>query len=116
MENPNKHFFQLIETPTISPECFEKRCVDLYAMFGVGASCYEALPDSFKEFVTLIGYVRVCSLLVIYDLDKGRSERQLATKYSLTRDQIRSIKENSRKRNRVKWGETNPANTANRAL
>lgn len=106
----------MIETTTISPDCFEKRCVDLYAMFGVCVSCYDALPDSFKEFVALIGYVRVCSLLVVRDLDKGRSERQLATKYSLTRDQIRNIKENSRKRNRVKWGETNPGNATNRAL
>ena len=106
----------MIEAPPISPECFEKRCVELYAMFGTFAPSFEALPDSFKEFVTLIGYVRVCSLLVIYDLDRGRSERQLATKYSLTRDQIRSIKENRRKRTRVKWGETHPANKPIRAL
>lgn len=106
----------MIESPAISPECFEKRCVELYAMFGDTAPNFEALPDSFKEFVNLIGYVRVCSLMVIYDLDKGRSERQLATKYSLTRDQIRTIKENRRKRTRVKWGETHPGNGITRAL
>lgn len=90
----------MIEAPAISPECFEKRCVELYAMFGDSATCYDALPDSFKEFVTLIGYVRVCSLMVIYDLNRGRKESEVAIKYSLTRRQIQRIKENSRKRPR----------------
>lgn len=106
----------MIETPTISQECFEKRCIDLYALFGERVETYAALPEPFKEFATMIGYARVCSLLVIYDLDKGRSERQLATKYNLTRDQIRTISENRRKRNRVKWGENTPTMNGKRAV
>lgn len=106
----------MIEAATISPECFEKRCVELYAMFGELVQTFDELPDSFKEFVTMIGYVRVCSLMVVYDLDKGRSEWQLARKYNLTRRQIQGIKENSRKRTRANLYQNGTTMVHNTAL
>lgn len=75
---------------------FEKRSLQLAEVFGVCADKFEALPEQYQNFFLIIGYVRICSLLVISDLSKGRSERQLATKYGLSRAQIERIKENSR--------------------
>ncbi len=75
---------------------FERRSLQLAKVFNINAETFEALPDQFQEFCTYVGYVRVCSLLVISDLQKGRSERELARRYGLSRDQIRVIKENSR--------------------
>lgn len=75
---------------------FEKRSLQLAKEFGVCADEFEALPDCFQDFCRFIGYVRVCSMLVISDLHKGRSENELARRYGMTRQQIRGIKENSR--------------------
>lgn len=75
---------------------FEHRAVQLASEFGTCVETFECLPPEFQEFFEIIGYTRVCSLLVISDLQKGRSERQLSIKYGLTRDQIRGIKSNSR--------------------
>jgi|JI9StandDraft_1071089.scaffolds.fasta_scaffold49112_6 hypothetical protein len=75
---------------------FERRSLQLAAEFGTCAETFDELPGQYQEFFLIIGYVRVCSLLVISDLGKGRSERQLATKYGLSRAQIERIKENSR--------------------
>jgi hypothetical protein len=77
-------------------EQFERRAVQLAAVFKIHAETFEGLPDQFREFCEYIGYTRVCSLLVISDLQRGRSERQLVINYGLTRKQIQVIKENSR--------------------
>jgi len=74
---------------------FEKRAIELAHVFGIDVSEYAALDETHRHFFEAIGYVRVCSMMVISDLKNGRSERQLATKYSLSRDQIRTIKQNS---------------------
>jgi len=75
---------------------FEKRALQLAAVFKIDGATFDELPDEFTIFCQFIGYNRVCSLLIISDLGKGRSERQLATKYGLTRAQIEGIKKNSR--------------------
>ena len=75
---------------------FERRSLQLAKVFNINAETFEALPDQFREFCEYIGYTRVCSLLVISDLQRGRSERQLVINYGLTRKQIQVIKENSR--------------------
>lgn len=75
---------------------FERRSLLLAKEFGVFAETFDELPEQFRDFFLIVGYVRVCSLLVISDLSKGRSERELARRYQLSRDQIRGIKENSR--------------------
>jgi len=75
--------------------CFEKRSVELFALFGERVEAFAELPDQFREFAEMIGYVRVCALLVINDLSKGRSEMQVATKYGLSRKQVRTIKDNA---------------------
>lgn len=75
---------------------FERRSLQLAKVFNINAETFVDLPDQFREFCEYIGYTRVCSLLVISDLQKGRSERELARRYGLSRDQIRVIKENSR--------------------
>lgn len=77
-------------------EQFSKRSLQLAAVFKIDAPTFDELPEQFREFCTYIGYTRVCSLLVISDLQKGRSERELARRYGLTRNQITTIKENSR--------------------
>lgn len=77
-------------------EQFERRSLQLAAVFKIHAETFEGLPDQFREFCEYIGYPRVCSLLVISDLQRGRSERQLVINYGLTRKQIQVIKENSR--------------------
>lgn len=85
-------------------EQFEKRSLLLAREFGMCAETFLELPEHFREFCQFIGYMRVCSLLVIADLHKGRSERQLARNYGLTRNQIRGIRENSRLCRRSKPG------------
>ena len=70
---------------------FERRSLLLAKEFGVCAETFEELPEQFRDFFLIVG-----SLLVISDLSKGRSERELARRYQLSRDQIRGIKENSR--------------------
>ena len=77
-------------------EQFERRSLQLAKVFNINAETFDVLPDQFQEFCTYIGYVRVCSLLVISDLQKGRSERELARRYGLSREQSRGIKENNR--------------------
>lgn len=81
---------------------YEKRCLQLAKEFGVQSECYADLPERFKQFFEVIGYSRVCSLMVISDLSRGRSERSLATKYGITRNQVETIKINSRLRKRRK--------------
>lgn len=77
-------------------EQFGKRSLQLAKEFGVCVETFEELPEQFKDFFNIIGYTRVCALLVISDLRKGRSENELARRYGLSRKQIRTIKENSR--------------------
>lgn len=91
---------------------FESRCMELYAMFGERSVSYDALPGPFKEFVEIIGYTRVCSLMVRYDLSRGRSENAVALKYGITRDEVRGIKGTRRNRNRRKGGDTSPTTGA----
>lgn len=87
---------------------FEYRCVELYGMFGVKVSAFAELPEPFKEFVEIIGYTRVCILMVRYDLNRGRSENAIALKYGISRDEVRGIKGTRRNRNRRKHGEQSP--------
>jgi hypothetical protein len=75
---------------------FSKRGIQLAREFGQCVESYEELPEQLRQFFEFVGYVRVCHLLVIADLQKGRSERELANRYGLTRKQIQGIKENSR--------------------
>lgn len=75
---------------------FERRSLLLAEVFTINAQTFDELPEQFRDFCQYIGYTRVCSLLVISDLQKGRSERELARRYGLTRNQITTIKENSR--------------------
>ena len=90
----------------ISKETYQRRCVELATYLGIQAGSYSELPAQCIEFFNLIGYVRICSMLVIGDLGRGRSERALATRYGLTRRQIQGIKENSRGASRKSWHET----------
>jgi len=80
-------------------------------MFGEKAESFETLPEPFREFVEIIGYTRVCSLMVKYDLNRGRSENAVALKYGITRDEVRGIKGTRRNRHRRKGGEVSPATT-----
>jgi hypothetical protein len=77
-------------------EQFEKRSLQLAAVFSIRADTFGELPGEFTEFCRLVGYARVCSLLIVSDLQKGLSEERLALRYGLTREQIRTIKRNSR--------------------
>ena len=95
-------------------ERFKTRSLQLYEMFGEKAECYEALPEPFKDFVQIIGYARVCALMVRYDLKMGRSENATAIKYGLTRDQVRGIKGNRNRTRKTKAGERSPGNTHKR--
>lgn len=95
-------------------ERFKTRSLQLYEMFGEKAECYDALPAPFKEFVEIIGYARVCALMVRYDLKMGRSENATAIKYGLSRGEVRGIK-GSRKRNtKQNHGQRGPKNTRKR--
>lgn len=80
---------------------FEERCLQLAKAFGKDAVCFTELPSEFQDFFNCIGYTRVCAYLVICDLNRGRSERQLARRYGLSRDQVNRIKKNSRIKERV---------------
>lgn len=86
----------MIEKGKISQESYQRRCVELATYIGINVDEYAKLPAQCVEFFELIGYVRICSMLVIDDLGRGRSERSVATRYGLTRRQIQGIKENSR--------------------
>jgi hypothetical protein len=93
----------------IDQETFRRRCLELYTMFGYNVTDYDLLPDSFREFVTLIGYERVCSLMITYDLSRGKTERQLSIKYSVTRHCIRAIKAANRVKRPYKLGGIAPS-------
>jgi len=95
-------------------ERFEARCIELYSMFGDNVKCYDDLPAPFKEFVTIIGYTRVCSLMVRYDLNRGRSENECAIKYGITRDEVRGIKGTRRNRAKRKVGGSSPTTARRR--
>lgn len=86
----------------VEHEQFKKRCLQLASEFGTCVENFEDLPEKFRDFFACIGYTRVCSFLIICDLKRGRSERELAGRYGLTRKQIEGIKENSRLRKRRK--------------
>jgi len=90
----------------VSREAYQRRCVELATYLGIQVDEYAKLPAQCVEFFDLIGYVRICSMLVIGDLGRGRSERSVATRYGLTRRQIQGIKENSRGASRKSWNET----------
>ena len=72
---------------------FKIRAVELYAMFGAPVETYEDLPDSFKDFVEMIGYQRVCILMVNRDLKRGRSIRTIMRRYRLTYAFVWKVKE-----------------------
>lgn len=94
----------MIEMPkTAQPvqEMFERRCLELAALFGCGANTYPELSPFYREFFEISGYSRVCAMLVLKDLDGGRSQQSIAIKYGLTRDQVRFIQANAA-RNRSK--------------
>ena len=85
-----------INSEVAQHEQFERRCVQLAKEFGTAVDAFEALPDQFKDFFRVIGYIRVCTYLVIADLGRGRSENEIARRYGITRRQVRTIKANSR--------------------
>ncbi len=89
-------------------EAFERRCLELAALFGCGAGTYAELSPSYREFVEISGYARVCAMLVLKDLDMGRSQRSIAIKYALTRDQVRFIQANAAKNRNKMRGESPP--------
>lgn len=95
-------------------EKFEARCLELYAMFGDRVDSYDELPEPFKDFVAIIGYTRVCSLMVRYDLSRGRSENECSIKYGITRDEVRGIKGTRKNRSRTKHGEQSPTTARRR--
>ena len=43
-----------MSTANAQQDKFEQRSVELYALFGDPVETYSELPDSFKEFVSLI--------------------------------------------------------------
>lgn len=75
---------------------FEKRCLQLAKEFGREADTFEELPTEFQGFFKCIGFARVCSYLVICDLNRGLSMRRVAMRYNLTERQVIRIKGNSR--------------------
>lgn len=80
------------EKRMVTREAFERRAVELYrVMTTIEIEAYALLPDEFKALAERIGYCNVCAIMVVRDLDRGRSERLVARKYELTRDQVRSI-------------------------
>lgn len=97
-----------IEIDGVPAECYERRCVELARHLGADVVAFVDLSTQYKEFFAYIGYTRVCALLVVNDLNRGRSERELARRYSLSRDAIRYIKENSARKGRIKWGIERP--------
>jgi hypothetical protein len=85
---------------SISDVRFKSRSIELYALFGDRVRDYSELPETFREFVEAIGYIRVCSVLIARDLQRGRSERSIVIKYGVSRTAIQSIKERKRQRER----------------
>lgn len=83
------------ETETAHPQ-FERRSVELARMFGQNVECFEELTDCNREFFEIIGYTKVCQMLVLADLNKGMSIRRVAIRYELTAKQVQRIKENGR--------------------
>ena len=79
----------------IAKETFERRCLELARLFGTDVNCYEKLPAQMAEFFEIVGYKRVCSLLIIQELAKPRSQRAIARQYGMSRRQIERIKNNS---------------------
>ena len=75
---------------------FSKRGIQLARELGQCVESYEELPEQLRQFFEFVGYVRVCHLLVIADLNRGRSERETARRYGLSRAQVERIKNNSR--------------------
>ena len=98
----------IAQTTQPTQEAFERRCLELAALFGCGANTYAELSPSYREFVEISGYARVCAMLVLKDLDMGRSQRSIAIKYALTRDQVRFIRANAAKNRNKMRGESPP--------
>ena len=82
-------------------ERFERRCLELAALFGCGANAYAELSPFYREFFEISGYARVCAMLVLKDLDSGHSQQRIAIKYGVSRDQVRFIQRNAH-RNRAR--------------
>ena len=102
---------EILQTNQPTREAFERRCLELAALFGCGANTYAGLSPFYREFFEISGYARVCAMLVLKDLDTGRSQRSIAIKYALTRDQVRFIQANAAK-NRNKTRGILPPETA----
>lgn len=93
----------ILQTNQPAREAFERRCLELAALFGCGANTYAELSPFYREFFEISGYARVCAMLVLKDLDSGHSQRRISIKYALTRDQVRFIQANAaRNRNRMR--------------
>jgi hypothetical protein len=87
---------------------FERRCLELAALFGCAAKTYAELSPFYREFFEISGYARVCAMLVLKDLDAGRSQRSIAIKYGLSRDQVRFIQANAAKNRNKTRGDLSP--------
>jgi len=105
------HVLSRVDDPgpeALERERFERRCLELAALFGCAASTYAELSASYREFFEISGYTRVCAMLVLKDLDTGRSQRSIAIKYALTRDQVRFIQANAAKNRNKMRGDLHP--------
>lgn len=77
---------------------FRRRSVELARRFGQDVGDFDELPECYREFCEIIGYARVCNMLVLSDLNKGLSIRRVAVRYDLTRQQVETIKNNGQKK------------------
>lgn len=80
----------------VTEEMYQRRCVELASYLGASVHCYDELPTPYKDFFEVIGYAKVCSLMVIGDASRGRSERECARKFQLKRSEVQTILRNSR--------------------
>ena len=99
---------EILQTNQPTREAFERRCLELATLFGCGAKAYDELSPFYREFFEISGYSRVCAMLVLKDLDTGRSQRSIAIKYALTRDQVRFIQANAAKNRNKTRGDLPP--------
>ena len=99
---------KILQTSQPAREVFERRCLELAALFGCGAKTYAELSPFYREFFEISGYSRVCAMLVLKDLDMGRSQRSIAIKYALTRDQVRFIQATAAKNRNKTRGVLSP--------
>ena len=76
---------------------FERRSVELAQRFGQAVETFSDLPECYREFCEIVGYSRVCSMLVLYVFHKGMSIRRIAMRYDLTEKAVRVIKDNGKK-------------------